>query len=253
MPEPHRKTTKIRQREYRPRLGLPLCMPGKPTCELADGVAVVLAAGVIQDLFGYAYATDTEISCLGTVRRRGSVFRVEQLYLLRQVSSLAHTELDQTAVAELMEQLMAEGKAEEAKSLKCWVHSHPGGMGVFWSHTDEATCRLLVSDFLISIVIGEGYRAKCRLDVAMPVPFAADDVPVYYEMAQESGKDYAAEVKEKVHVDRCSSYILLDVPSGRDKGGGAPCPYCGEWHEPECCPFLEETALFYGDWDYGRF
>ena len=69
------------------------------------------------------------------------VFRIEHLYLLKQTGSFGHTEMDQASVAELMEQLISEGKTEEAKSLKCWVHSHPGGMGVFWSQTDSETCR----------------------------------------------------------------------------------------------------------------
>jgi len=249
MPEPREKPKKERKEEAPPRVGLPLCRPGKPTCELADDVAVLLSAKAMQDLFGYAYATDNEISCLGTVKRRGNVFCIAHLYLLKQTGSFGHTEMDQTSVAELMEQLISEGKTEEAKSLKCWVHSHPGGMGVFWSQTDNETCRRLVSDYLVSIVVGEGYRAKCRIDVATPIAFAADDIPLFYEMPAETTKDYKALVKEKVH----SELFLLRGPKGKPELEVVEqCPYCGDQHSPDYCPFMEETAL-YGDWEYGRF
>lgn len=181
------------QREdVQPRIGVPLGKPEKPKCEIVDGLAVLLSAEATQDLSGYSYATDNEISCLGTVIRQNNIFRIEHLYLLKQTGSFGHTEMDQTSVAEMMEQLISEGKTEEAKSLKCWVHSHPGGMGVFWSQTDNETCRRLVSDYLVSIVVGEGYRAKCRIDVAAPIAFAADDIPLFYEMPAESTKDYKA-------------------------------------------------------------
>jgi len=228
--------------------GLPLGTGNKPKCELADGVAVVLAEGVMQDMFGYAYATDDEISCLGTVTWRGNVFCVEHLYLLDQTGSFGHTEMDQAAVAELMEQLISEGKTEDAKALKCWVHSHPGGLGVFWSQTDNETCRRLVSDYLISIVVGEGYKAKCRIDVAAPIAFTADDIALFYETPGQPAKDYRALVEEKV---RRAAFMLQSPTDRSEEEVLELCPYCGGHHGPGYCPYMEETALF-GDWDYWR-
>ena len=102
------------------------------SCELAEGVAVVLGAGVVQDIFGYAYASDAEISCLGSVRRDGRALLVERVHLLAQTGSAGHTELDPSSVCDLMGELCATGRSEEARSLKCWIHSHPNGLGVFW-------------------------------------------------------------------------------------------------------------------------
>ena len=43
--------------------------------------------------------------------QEGERFRVERFYLVPQTSSLGHTELDEGAVAALVEELMGQGKA----------------------------------------------------------------------------------------------------------------------------------------------
>ena len=54
-------------------------------------------------------------------------------------------------------------------------------MDVFWSHTDDQNCRRLSSDWLVSIVVSDGFKIRCRVDVAWPVPFSLDYVPVFCE------------------------------------------------------------------------
>ena len=174
--------------------------PIKPvTCSVPEGLAIILSREAFGQLFGWAYSTSTEISCLGTVKQEGERFRVERFYLVPQSGSAGHTELDEDAVAELVEELLAQGKGEEARSLKCWAHSHPG-MDVFWSRTDEKTCRLLVSDFLVSLVVSDDFTIRARLDLGSPIPLTIDHVPVFVDMAAETKalEKYAAEVKEKV-------------------------------------------------------
>jgi len=95
------------------------------TCFIPESLAVILSRQAFEQLFGYAYGTTTEISCLGTVKHEGERFRIERFYLVPQLGSLGHTELDQEAVAALVEELLAQGKAEEARSITCWAHSHP--------------------------------------------------------------------------------------------------------------------------------
>ena len=72
-------------------------------------------------------------------------------------------------VGKLVEKLMSDGKQEEARSIRAWAHSHPG-MKCFWSQTDDATCRRLVSDYLVSIVVSSGYEVRCRIDLGGIVP-----------------------------------------------------------------------------------
>lgn len=179
--------------------GLSLTSAQKPSFHLPDDLCVVLSAQAFEQLFGYAYATSHEISCLGVVKREGNTFFIEKFHLVRQEGSMAHTEMDPAALGTLMEELLTQGKSQEARSLKCWAHSHPN-MGVFWSRTDDQTCRLLASDYLISLVVSNGYAIRCRIDASNPVPFVVDNVPVLCEVnhQQERLKEYAKEVAEKV-------------------------------------------------------
>ena len=217
---------------------------------VAKDLAVVLTHHAFEQLFGWAYSTNREISCLGSIRRDGNIFIVEQMHLLKQTCSSVSTEIDETAIASLLEKLIAEGKSQEAHSIKCWAHSHPG-MGVFWSGTDRDTCRLLASDYLVSIVVSDSFAIQCRIDVAAPVPMAIDRVPVLYEMPQdkELAEKFAQEVKEAVS----ERFFFFDEPD--DKKDKKPdkkpedrkpnedyeyvpalyCGYCGGFHgEGEC-------------------
>lgn len=86
---------------------LPLPPSKDVACFIPENLAVILSREAFEQLFGYAYSTTTEISCLGTVRQEGERFRIERFYLVPQSSSVGHTELDQEAVAALVENLLA--------------------------------------------------------------------------------------------------------------------------------------------------
>jgi hypothetical protein len=124
--------------------------------------------------------------------------------------------MEPSAVAEMVEQLLSEGKADEARAIKCWAHSHPG-MGVFWSKTDDNTCALLASDYLISLVISDDYAIRCRIDTRQPLPFTVDQVPVFCEVRADQAKldQYAKEVAEKVKAS-------FSLPAGTDAVPGQP-------------------------------
>jgi len=226
---------------------------------VAKDLAVVLTHHAFSQLFGWAYSTNREISCLGTVSRVGDTFVIGEFYLLKQFGSAAATEIDKTAIASLLEKLLAKGKQEQAHSIKCWAHSHPG-MGVFWSGTDDATCKLLVNDYLISIVVSDRFAIRCRIDITAPVPLVIDHVPVLYEMPQDKqlAEKYAQEVKEAVS-DRFFFFDELDDNDDKkdkksDQRAEKPkedheyvpalyCGYCGGFHEEGDCPLDIEGNL----------
>jgi len=223
--------------------GLRLLTSKDVTCFIPEGLVVILSREAFEQLFGYAYSTTSEICCLGTVKQQGQRFRIDRFYLVPQSGSAGHTELDQEAVAALVEELMAQGKGEEAHSLRCWAHSHPG-MDVFWSKTDEETCKRLVSDYLISLVVSDDFASRCRIDVGGPLPFTIDHVPVLVDMPINPGalKQYAAEVKEKV------TYELPVVFAGSGKTSKQTdatvsefCDTCGAFHVEGKCPLGEEA------------
>jgi hypothetical protein len=165
---------------------------------LPDDLKVILTPDAFQQLFAYAYATASEISCIGAIRREGNTFTVERFHLVKQEGGMAHTEMDPHALGELMEELLAQGQAQEARSLKCRAHSHPG-MGVFWSKTDDTTCRLLASEYLISLVVSDGFVIRARIDTATPLGITVDNVPVLCQVPADKAKigQYEKEVAEK--------------------------------------------------------
>lgn len=230
--------------------GLPLS-PGKDiACFIPENLAVILSREAFEQLFAYVYSTADEICCLGAVKREGERFRIERFYLVPQTGSLGHTELDQGAVAALVEALIAQGKAEEAHSLRCWAHSHPG-MDVFWSETDEATCKRLVTDYLVSLVVSDGFAIRCRVDVGGAVPFTIDHVPVVVEVPiqTDSLQKYAEEVEEKVR----HRVPLLSAAMGKGAGHQEVevcehCETCGSFHVQGQC-LLTDDAFGQEDWE----
>jgi hypothetical protein len=166
---------------------------------LPNQLAVVLSPTAFSQLFGYAYATELEVSLLGLVDRDRCVFRVREFFLTEQQGASSRTETDPEALARLVERLITEGRKDDARRIRCWAHSHPG-MDTFWSTTDEGTCRLLCSNWLASLVVSDGFRIRCRLDVSSPVPFTLDHVPVYAESLVDPAieRECAGEVREKI-------------------------------------------------------
>lgn len=169
------------------------------TCRLPQEPKVVLTREAFNQLFGYACSTQLEICCLGSVKREGATFTVERFYLLEQAAGIASTELDEEALADFVSALLQEGRGEEASRIKCWAHSHPK-MELFWSKTDDETCRTLLSDYLVSIVVGQSFNARCRIDIGGPVPITLDNVPLSLEFELDEGvlEQYRKEVDEKL-------------------------------------------------------
>lgn len=206
---------------------------------VAEDLSVVLTKNAFEQLFGWAYSTPREISCLGSVKREGNRFIIDRFYLLKQSGSSTGTELDQTSMAELVERLIAEGKREEAGRIKCWAHSHPN-MDVFWSKVDDDTCRLLVNDYLISIVVSNNFTLRCRIDIATPVPVVLDNVPVLYQMPKDKLQmdKYAEEVRSTVS-QKAFSFSGIGKDQNQEQDKLVPetyCGYCGNWHAEGECP-----------------
>ncbi|MCK4828644.1 hypothetical protein KA005_73620, partial [bacterium] len=172
-------------------------------------------------------------------------FFIDKFHLLKQSGSSASTELDQDAIAELIEQLLTEGKTNEAGRIKCWAHSHPN-MEAFWSKVDDSTCQLLVNDYLISIVVGGNFAICCRIDIAAPLPITLDNVPVLYAIPKKSlsMERYAEEVRNMVS-ERVFNFGQKDekqAGQNNTKNEYVPmsyCGYCGNWHADGQCPLAD--------------
>ena len=223
-----------------------VCLTGgnKPQAVPRDGLAIVLTERAFRELFGYVYAVDTEVSCLGVVRREGPVFVIERFLLVAQEGQSAHTEMDEEDMAALIEEMVTGGAADEASRLKCWAHSHPG-LGLFWSGTDDATCRRLCSDWLGSLVVESEHRIRARVDCNDPLPLTVDNAPVFIRL--EGHSDIAdrcaeeAQRKVKRHVG-LRGFLERKEALALGSEVQAYCEHCNSWHRPDRCP-LQPDAL----------
>jgi len=124
-------------------------------------------------------------------------FFVEDVFLVKQSSSSASTELDDSAVSATLVEL--DSKGVDIGLVKLWWHSH-GDLGVFWSTTDEeCAAGLANSRYFISIVVNKKGDLKCRVDLYDPIRVVLDDVPVETVMPDFGLlEECTAEFKEKV-------------------------------------------------------
>jgi len=220
---------------------------GKPSVYIPKDLSVVLSAKAFTQLFAWAYATRLEVSCLGIVSKKGYVFTVQEFFLVDQVSTGAHTDMNPEALAKLVESLHASGRDDDGQKLRCWAHSHPGSMGTFWSTTDKETARTLVSDYLVSIVVGAGFEVRARLDLGSPVAVTIDQIPVYWipSSVVHDWDEVQKEVSKKVIED---PLFCTPVKEGQKTleqidAEESYCVVCDGWHERGQCPFKEMYGL----------
>jgi len=156
-----------------------------------------------RKLFTYADLADGEIGGLGLVRSDHGIVTIYDILLLEQEAGGAHTNLDTGAVANLMTDMMKEGK--DTSELKLWWHSHDT-MGAFWSGTDTATIErfALTSKWSVSIVINRRREYVARVDVYDPFRLAVDELElqVVDDKDDPFTEELRKEVKKKVDYGR---------------------------------------------------
>ena len=129
-------------------------------------------------------------------------------------------------------------------------------MDVFWSHTDDDNCTRLCSDWLVSIVVSDGFRVRCRRDVASPISATFDWLPVYCESPIEQSVMDACkqEVKDKIQPMPFLGFGKTNKHKKEgttmDKPKDAPvelveyCDLCGGWHAEGQCPMELESSAY---------
>ena len=237
-----------------PSFGLPLGPAKQIEVTLPSRLVVVLTTKAFSQLFAYAEATQLEVSLLGIVDRDSSKFTVREFFLVPQSGATSHTETDPAAIGELIERLMSEDRAGDAKKIRCWAHSHPG-MDVFWSKTDDDNCRRMCSEWLVSVVVSDGFRVRCRLDVASPVSATFDWLPVYCESPVDAAvaEQCKREVKDKIKLmpmfgfGKTAKHEKAEKtrdPKDRPVELVDYCELCGGWHADGQCPMELETSAY---------
>lgn len=147
-------------------------------------------------LAAYVNATDLEVSGLGALSTTDKMLRVDNVYLIKQEVSQTETEIDGTGAAEFITHWIGQGKPLE--KIKLWWHSH-ASMKLFWSGTDNKTCRKLTESWMLALVTNHKGEYLARLELRQPFDLSTEiDVTVEMPGSQKIEEAARAEVKEKV-------------------------------------------------------
>ncbi len=149
-----------------------------------------------------------EISGLGVVERDGNDFLVTDVFILKQWTYRAFTELSQRAVAEFLLALVEGGRDPEP--VKFWWHSH-GQMDVFWSEIDDYTARGFGTDYMISAVTNRAGDLRCRVDVGEPLALTLDNVPFDVDPSRTAAPEPGLE--ERIREEIANQVDILKDPA----------------------------------------
>ena len=167
---------------------------------------VILSETVYRQIMFWVDLCPDEISGLGRVVKSkdkdGIIYRVEEVFLLKQVVTASTTEMDKQAVKKL---LYEHFKEDRKGSISFWWHSHVN-MGVFWSETDYQAMEGLLEGpgFLVSTVFNkqEDTRTAVYSRLEDGAAYFMDDIemsvarPEFF--TQEEIADMTQQYKEKV-------------------------------------------------------
>lgn len=151
-----------------------------------DEFELIFNKKTYEKMMMYTRLLDVEIIGLLEVEVKKNKFYLEDIHLFRQIVSGGQCEPeDETAIIELMDKMIKEGK--NPGKLKCWWHSH-NTMGTSPSGTDKNTAEKFANNsFLITLITNHKGDIYTKLTVYKPFEFEIEDIPVYvnYEEVDE--------------------------------------------------------------------
>lgn len=159
-----------------------------------------------QRLDLYIQCCDHEISGLGTVRRRGKDFVIDQIYLFEQNVTAASTNLDPKDLSKFLVEII--GLGQDPEEIKFWWHSH-ASMDVFWSSTDENTIALFKNQWMISLVGNKAGAYLVRVDIYSPWHHMFDlgAIRILYPDNPVLEEEIRKEIERKVKAPQYPSFV----------------------------------------------
>lgn len=163
-----------------------------------NDVKLILPYQSYRKVMEYAVASPGEITGFAEVEfdKENYIFRMGEVYLLKQECTSADVEMDDDALDAFNDQLIEQGVTQLPR---LWWHSH-NDFNVFFSGTDENTITYLAHEsYVVALVVNKKRQmyAKARINGEVPFVIEPLKVEVDYEDFQISS-DILQEVKEKV-------------------------------------------------------
>jgi hypothetical protein len=130
---------------------------------------VILPPEVENKIMYWVNKCDKEISGLGDawIDIPNKVVRITSAFLVDQESTATETELDEAAIARVMNEAHQDELRGIPRSVKFWWHSHVN-MAVFWSATDHtAMNKLSEHGWFVNIVFNKKYEKRAAISYPM--------------------------------------------------------------------------------------
>ena len=161
----------------------------------------------------YIDKTDKEIGWLGYVKRDGeNIYRIEDVFLLKQEVHSTTTEIEPDALANLATELIKQGEDGIAKynKLRLWGHSHVNMSTSASSQDDDQMDEFATSDFYIRLIGNKkGEWNVCLYDYENNLLWSGLSLELDYPIDitdEELNKEIEDNVKEKTY----TNYSKLD-------------------------------------------
>src|SRR3990167_3000416 len=153
-----------------------------------------------RKLSAYFRLAEGEISGFGTIEQANGFLIVNYIFILHQVSGVAHTELDTDAMQELLYEMLKRGTNPEQIAL--WWHSHGTG-GTFFSNVDDDTIERFAEfgrPWMLSLVGNRRLDRRLRLDFYTPIRATVEDISLLRVLPPNDKLDrrIEAEINRKV-------------------------------------------------------
>lgn len=170
---------------------------------------ICISAKAYNDMYILVDEADEEISWLGTVRRDGLTYHIEEIFLLNQECSYSQTELNLEAIAALGHEILLKPDGlKKVNSLRFWGHSHHT-MGTSPSGQDETQLKVFIGDDCEYAIRGI-FNKSGRMEFTMFFQNGIEiqDVPwmVQFQFAEKNREDWKKEIKEKVKATKYEPY-----------------------------------------------
>lgn len=179
--------------------------------ELVAGLPRVLVSReAYEDMYLLADECREEVGWLGTVRRMGPDFLIEEMFLFEQEVHGTTCEITPDGLAAVATELLSSrpNGMDVANSIRFWGHSHVN-MGTTPSGQDESQLQELAAsceDFFIRAILNKGGRMEFTLVLSSIGVVIRDAAWELYEPAADDARrqrwqrEIAAKVREKISV-----------------------------------------------------
>lgn len=181
------------------------------------GPSIEILPEALAKLLAYAEECPGEIGGFGMVKPLDDTLIISEVFITRQRSTSASTEISEDDLAAFLCELLDKG--EDPSQLRLYWHSH-ADMAVFFSSIDVTTMETAFPQafWVVGLVVNRRGDMKACLYLSQPVPIRLDELPVRLHIEPELRTQVRDEIRTKVRQGYWTA-------TGHDSKRGQPSAY----------------------------